>query len=193
MPRTKNFNKDAVLEQAMELFWKKGYYATSVQDLVDHLGINRGSLYNTYGGKKELFDEAFHHYRTVNTEVVKKFLYKQKNVREGLRALFELAIKQSQKDPDHKGCFVVNSTIEFIPNDAVTIEVLNQNKVQFEKIFYNYLLSGVEKGEISADKDLSTIATLLFTYYNGLKVVTKLEFNSQRFLNSVKSLLSILD
>ena len=74
MPRTKAFDEQEVLEKAMELFWKKGYYATSIQDLVNHLGINRASLYDTFGGKKKLFLHTFSHYRTVNTQGVKDFL-----------------------------------------------------------------------------------------------------------------------
>ena len=52
------FNEDEVLIKAMELFWNKGYHATSIQDLVSNLGINRASLYDTFGGKKELFDNG---------------------------------------------------------------------------------------------------------------------------------------
>ena len=58
MPRTKNFDPAEVLEKAKNLFWEKGYYATSMQDLVDTLGINRASMYDTYGGKDQLFAKA---------------------------------------------------------------------------------------------------------------------------------------
>ena len=63
MPRTKQFDEKEVLKNAMELFWEKGFHATSIQDLVSHLGINRASLYDTYGGKDELFNTAFETYR----------------------------------------------------------------------------------------------------------------------------------
>ena len=59
MPRTKQFNEEEILKKAMELFWEKGFHATSIQDLVAHLGINRASLYDTFGGKEELFKKAF--------------------------------------------------------------------------------------------------------------------------------------
>ena len=55
MGRTKQFDHRTALDQAMELFWARGYHATSIQDLVDHLGVNRQSLYDTFGGKDELF------------------------------------------------------------------------------------------------------------------------------------------
>ncbi|MDF1696713.1 MAG: helix-turn-helix domain containing protein [Saprospiraceae bacterium] len=94
MPRVKLFDKDEVLEKAMHLFWERGYHATSIQDLVNHLGINRASLYDTFGGKQALFDSAFKHYRMTNTKAIKKFLHAEQDVKKGMRKLFLLALEQ---------------------------------------------------------------------------------------------------
>lgn len=193
MPRVKLFDEKEVLEKAMNLFWKKGYYATSIQDLVNNLGINRASLYDTYGGKKNLFEKAFSHYRLSNTNAVRKYLYSQTNIKIGFKNLFEMAIQQSKLDKDCKGCFVVNSTIEFIPNEKEFSSLIQENKKQFEEIFLNYLLLGVERNQISEDKNLKAIATLLFTFYNGLKVVTKVDFDIVVLSKSIDSLLSVID
>ena len=98
MPKVKQFDEKDVLEKAMQLFWKKGYYATSIQDLVNHLGINRSSIYDTYGGKKELFDQAFLLYRSTNVADTRNFLKTQKHVREGFKRLFEMTIEESLTD-----------------------------------------------------------------------------------------------
>ena len=176
MPKFKLFDEKEVLEKAMNLFWKKGYYATSIQDLVSYLGINRASLYDTYGGKKSLFEKTFLHYTTASRDAQKKFLDSHDDIRIGLKKLFDLAIQQSNLDEDNKGCFAVNSTVEFIPNEKDFSSLAHENKRQFEEIFCNYLLLGVERNQISADKNLQAIATLFFTFYNGLKVVTKVDF-----------------
>jgi len=193
MPRGKLFDETEVLEKAMNLFWKKGYYATSIQDLVNHLGINRASLYDTYGGKKKLFESAFNHYKDSNTNIIKQFLSTQPDVKVGFKKLFKMAIKQSRTDTESKGCMVVNTTIEFIPNEQDFLPLIVDNKKQFVRIFQEYLKLGVEKGQISKDKNLAAIATLFFTFYNGLRVVTKIDFNANVFSKSVDSLLSILD
>ncbi len=78
-----------------------------------------------------------------------------------------MAIQQSHSDCDHKGCFVVNTTIEFIPNEKEFSSALQDNKKQFEALFHSYLKKGVKKGQISNDKNLKAIATLFFTFYNG--------------------------
>ena len=193
MPRVKLFDQKEVLIKAMNLFWKKGYYATSIQDLVDCLGINRASLYDTFGGKKELFKKAYLHYCTINQEEQKAFLNKYDNVREGVKELFKIAVQQSKVDEERKGCLAVNTAVEFIPNETDFSSLVEKNKEQFEEIFFNYLLTGVEKRQISREKDLVAIATLLFTFYNGLKVVTKVDFDTPIFIKSVSALLCVLD
>lgn len=193
MPRVKLFDEKEVLEKAMKLFWKKGYYATSVQNLVQELGINRASLYDTYGGKKQLFEKAFSHYRKSNMDGLKNYLNNYTDIKVGFKNLFEMALQESIADVDRKGCFVVNSTIEFIPNEHKFKSLIQDNKTQFEGVFLDYLKSGVQKKQISAHKNLAAIASLFFTFYNGLKVVTKVDFDKSIFSKSIDSLLSVLE
>ena len=121
MARTKAFDEQAVLEKAMHLFWKNGFHATSMQDLVDHLGINRASLYNTFGGKRELFDQAFARYRNINTQYFLDFFDSKPSIKEAFAQLFKQSVLQGAGDPDMKGCFVVNCTAEFLPDDAAML------------------------------------------------------------------------
>ncbi|MEM7103725.1 MAG: TetR/AcrR family transcriptional regulator [Bacteroidota bacterium] len=193
MPRTKNFCKQEVLDKAMELFWTKGFHATSISDLVTHLGINRASLYDTYGGKQQLFDQAFENYRTVNMNRVKDFLNQHDSVKEGFYNLFEQAIDQTLSDKDHKGCFVVNVTTEMSPADETLQNVLIQHKKQVELVFYNFLEKGQESGELNPTKDLKSIAALLLTLYNGLMVVAKIDADKSQLISSVDAGLSVLD
>ena len=193
MPRVKLFDQQEVLTKAMNLFWKQGYSATSVQDLVSHLGINRASLYDTFGDKEKLFLKAFQNYRKTNTEGIIQFLESQDNVKEGFRQLFEMAIEDSVNDQEKKGCFVVNTTTELIPCDKKIFEIIQENRKTFEAIFLNYLKSGEVKGQFKKGKDLPAIATLLFTLYNGLKVVSKVNSNKKELSNSINQVLSLLD
>ncbi|NMM50692.1 TetR/AcrR family transcriptional regulator [Marinigracilibium pacificum] len=193
MTRKKNFDQDLVLEKAIELFWQKGFAATSMQDLVDHLGISRSSLYDTYGGKENLFKESFALYRSKNIERVKSFLESQPDVKEGLRKLFEYAIEESVNDEDRKGCFVVNTTTELVPSDNKLVPILKSNKASFENLFFEYLKKGEDSNQITKGKDLKSIASLLFTIYNGLKVVGKIAADKKSLTSSVSLVLSLLD
>ena len=192
MPRKREFDETEILTKAMELFWRKGYHATSIQDLVDHLGVNRASLYNTFGGKHELFEQAFEQYRSTNKQAILSFLNEQKSVVEGLRALFRTSVTQSVVDSEQKGCFVVNTTTELVPGDEVIRKKLNENRATFEKIFRDQLRKAAERGEISSENDFDALASMLFCYYNGLKVVTKLESDEQALNASVDAMLSAI-
>jgi len=191
MPKVKLFDEKLILEKAMELFWKKGFHATSIRDLVNYLGISRSSIYDTYGGKNELFYKAFHLYRTTNITGFSNFLNQQNNVKMGLRKLFKMAIEQSIAD--RKGCFVVNTTTELVPGDIEIQKILKENRDTFVNIFYEFLLKGEQSGEISKGKNLNSIANLYYTLFNGIKVVSKVQPNSKELLSSVDTVLTLLD
>ena len=193
MPRVKSFNEDEVLSKAMNLFWKQGYNATSVQDLVNHLGINRASLYDTFGDKEQLFKKSFELYRKQNTVGLIQFFESRTNIKEGISELFSTAIQEAILDKDKKGCFVVNTTTELIPNDETLLEVLETNKLDFERLFYEYLQKGKANGQLKTNQDLKSIATLLYTLYNGIRVVSKVHPNKKKLTNSINVVLSLLE
>ncbi len=193
MPRVKLFDEQQVLENAMDLFWERGYHATSIQDLVNHLGINRASLYDTYGGKQDLFDRSIRHYIQSSTDSLRQFLKTQDDVKEGFRKLFRNAIEESLSTQKKKGCFVVNTTTELVPNDEKILDVLQHNEKSIKQIFVEFLQSGIEKGQISKNKDLITLASLLFSFFVGIRVVTKTNSKKKELFKSVDALLSLLD
>lgn len=192
MPRVKLFNENEVLTKAMNLFWKQGYSATSVQDLVNHLGINRASLYDTFGGKDKLFKKSFELYRKINLEGVIRFFETRPNVKIGFSELFHTAIQKDILDTDNKGCFAVNTTTELIPNDKSLLLILKKNKRDFENVFYNYLKKGQESGQLNTTQDLKSLATLFYTIYNGIRVVSKTRPSKKESSDSINLALSLL-
>lgn len=193
MPRVKLFDENEVLSKAMNLFWKQGYSATSIQDLVNHLGINRASIYDTYGDKEKLFFRAFEYYRKTNADGTAQFFNSETNVKQGFKRLFEMAIDESIRDRDKKGCFVVNTTTELVPGDEKIYNILVENRITFELLFCEYLQKGEAAGQFKKGKDLKSIAALLFTVYNGLKVVSKVQSNKKELVNSLNIALTLLD
>ncbi|MFZ9030407.1 MAG: TetR/AcrR family transcriptional regulator [Robiginitalea sp.] len=192
MPRVKTFDENEVLSKAMNLFWKQGYSATSIQDLVNHLGINRASLYDTFGDKEQLFKKSFALYRKSNMEGLRRFLENRPDVKKGFSELFENAIREALDDKDKKGCFVVNTTTELIPNDESLLQVLEDNKRDFENLFYQYLKKGRDDGQLKTDKDLRSLASLFYTLYNGIRVVSKVRPNKKELADSIEVVLSLL-
>ncbi len=159
MPRVKLFDRDEVLERAMEMFWKNGYNGTSMDQLVKYMGISRASLYDTFGDKEQLFKKSFELYRATTKEGLIEFFKNHPDVKEGFSKLFNKAIDEAIVDEDKKGCFVVNATTELIPNDESLQKVLIENKCDFQNLFYEYLKAGKEKGQLKNSQDLKAIAT----------------------------------
>ena len=193
MPRLKQFDEEAILNKAMELFWKKGFHGTSMQDLVDHLGINRASLYNTFGDKKSLFESALARYREINTGVLNRLLEAEPSVKEALFRMFSLSVEQSLADPDSKGCFVVNTTAGSMSGDEDTKCTLEQNKEHITGLLLKLLEKGVLKGEIPPDKNLPELASFLFTVYNGMNVIARIKPQREELYGVIRTALSVLD
>ncbi|TAI47273.1 TetR/AcrR family transcriptional regulator [Flagellimonas allohymeniacidonis] len=193
MPRTKQFDEKEVLNKAMELFWEKGFHATSMQELVSHLGINRASLYDTFGGKEKLFNRAFQEYRNESGDMVKGLLAGEVSVKQGFEKLFDFAIEEAVKDDARKGCFVVNTTTELIPGDPNIHDILRGNMDQVAELFSTHIQKGINQGEINASKNARDIGLMLFAFYNGLRVVSKIDTDPDKLKDMVQAALSVLD
>ena len=193
MPRTKQFDEKEVLNKAMELFWEKGFHATSMQDLVSHLGINRASLYDTFGGKEALFDSAFAHYRATSGEKIQEIFDTSATIKEGFQRLFEMAIEEAANDPGRKGCFVVNTTTEMIPGNEKIHQTLIANKENAENLFAGYVQKGINNSELSPSINPQEIGLMLFALYNGIRVVAKVDSDAEKLRKVVNSGLSVLD
>ncbi|UTW61010.1 TetR/AcrR family transcriptional regulator [bacterium SCSIO 12741] len=193
MPRVKTFNEEDVLERAMILFWEKGYYATSMQELVLRTGINRASLYDTFGGKEELFNRVFNRYRESSRVRVIEHLKRFPTVKEGFLQLFENAVDETLADEKKKGCFAVNTASGLLPGDEKMRDVLKENKLQFEEVFYNHLKTGVDSGEIAPEKDLHEMASLIFILYSGIRVTAKMNPDKESMMAAIRKGLEFLD
>lgn len=118
MARPKAFDPDEILDRATALFWRKGYEATSVADLVEALGINRGSLYGTFTDKRALFLAALERYdeRAIGA-VVRHLRNAQGPGRERIQSLFDNIIRAVEERGDRRGCLVCNTAVELAATD----------------------------------------------------------------------------
>ena len=173
MPRSREFNEEEILKKAMFLFWKQGYYDTSIKDLIAFLGISNASIYNAFGGKKQLFYKAFEYYQQSNYQGLKHFLESQDNIKKGLSMAFQKLIHDDYADEDCKGCFIVNTTTELLPNDKNVQRLVEQNRVRVESLFQAFLEKGVASGQLPAHKNTEVLARLLYTMMTGIRVLGK--------------------
>jgi TetR/AcrR family transcriptional repressor of nem operon len=172
MVRSKEFDPQAALDEAVQLFWERGYHATSVQDLVERLGVNRQSLYDTFGGKDQLYHAALERYRAVAAEPIRKALERDGPVREVLAGFFAEFLDQFLAG-NWNGCFMVNATTELAGQDPAIARSCAANTRQLEAAFAGLLVRAQQRGEIDAQRAVLPLARFLVNTMNGLAVTAK--------------------
>jgi TetR/AcrR family transcriptional repressor of nem operon len=193
MSRTKAFDEKAILEKAMQLFWCKGYNATSVQDLVADLGISRSSLYDTFGDKHQLYLNALQQYRRQMGGAMMDMIGQSTDIRQTLHDLFDMAVRESISDKLQKGCFMVNSTVELAAWHQDIAEIARKNMEDVEEAFYQAIQKGQQNEQISKKHDARALARFFFNSMNGLRVAAKSGSRQDTFQDIVNVSLSVLD
>lgn len=193
MPRAKQFEEQEVLEKAMHLFWKSGYHATTIQQLVNQLGINRASMYQTFGGKDELFQRALQRYTDQRAQQIQEVFDKETSVVAGFRRLFGDMANQLATDQGQRGCFVVNTATELLPDHEGIKEFMRYIQECEVDLYREQIERGIRNGEIEPSKDSSGLATYLLTMHGGMKVIAKVDRDLTALMGVVDQTMKIFD
>ena len=173
MPWEKQFDVDAALTQAMEAFWARGYEATSLHDLVACMGINRGSLYATFGDKRSLFIQALRRYDAVYRQAWVEALGAAPSAKRAILDAFEAVIASVLKDGARDGCLLVNTALELSPHDPEISEIVRAGLAEMEGFFRRMVVKGQAAGEIPAGLDAVEAARALLGLFIGLRVLSR--------------------
>jgi TetR/AcrR family transcriptional repressor of nem operon len=192
MARQKEFNQDEVLQKAMEVFWMRGYEAASIQDLVQHMGINRQSMYDTFGDKHALFLQALDRYREIQSRRVFEILDRPGSVKKNVRLLFEEAVERALSEEGRRGCFVGNATSELAGRCKETAMRTCKSMASAEKTFQRALMRGTEQGEFRI-RDTRAVARFFYCVLQGLVLTAKASRDRKLLNDVVKVTLSVLD
>ena len=191
MSRTKEFDPDVVLDRAMDVFWRKGYTATSIQNLVDEMGIQRGSLYATFGSKHELFLAALDRYRARSYQRLKQ-IFAQAAPRVAIEQALAAIVTDSMEKKKLYGCLITNSTVELAPHDPDTAARIEEHRLAIEALFRRAIEEGQQRGEIRGDETPDALANFLFTLVQGLRVMSKTANDREDLDDAVRIAMSVL-
>jgi TetR/AcrR family transcriptional repressor of nem operon len=193
MGRHKEFDREETLHKAMEVFWSRGYEAASIEDLVKQMGINRQSLYDTFGDKHSLYLEALDRYHEVHGRKVFELLEQPGSVKKGLRQLFEAIVEGSLCDGQRRGCFMGNAMSELAGRCKETAARTSSHMAAAEETFYRALLRGKKEGELKGLRDPRAVARFLYSSFQGLILMAKATKDRKTLQDVVKVTLSVLD
>lgn len=193
MARPREFDHDDVLDKAVEVFWAKGYEATSVQDLVDATGLHRGSIYAAFGSKQQLFIHVLDRYADVVVRKLLDILEADTSGKSAIRHFFAAIVEHIVNGGSLRGCLVTNSAVERALSDSDTAEKVGACLTRFESGFYCTLLQAQTAGEVNNARDIRALARFLTSSLQGLLVIGKVQTERKMLEDIVQVTLSVLD
>lgn len=172
MPAPKQHDTDAFVDSAMRVFWSRGYEGTSINDLVQATGINRGSIYASFDGKRDIFLAALASYDDRYRARFLAGLKVGRTPKEAILAAFRAAAGQVPSSEFPAGCLVVNSAVELAPHDPEISDAVNASLGELRRFFRDRIDAAKAAGEVGAlDSDATT--TTLYALFLGLRVMSR--------------------
>lgn len=192
MARPQMFDRSAVLHQAMAVFWRKGYEATTMVDLLAATGLSKSSLYAAFGNKKQLFLAAFDAYRAIRAVQMQRLLA-QGSAREAIADFFRLIIADAGALDYIDGCMSINEAVEMAPHDA---DIRQRVQLDFERIEQALLVAiqrGQAEGSVNQHKSAEELSQLLLLAFPGLQVMVRAGCSAPKLNATLTMLLAHLD
>ena len=172
MPWEKQFDVDRARQSAMSAFWTHGYENTSMQDLLDAMGIQRGSFYDTFKSKRDVLLAALGAYDDGRRETFRK-LAQGHSPKQTIEALFRGVLAEAKSASGRRGCFLVNSALELAPRDADVAKIVNRAFAETEAFFRSMIENGQALGEIPKHVDPVRTAQALLGMLLGMRVLSR--------------------
>jgi len=189
----KQFDIDAALDNALGVFWRQGFELTSMQDLVNGMGINRASLYDTFGNKTELYKKALQRYiDKAQVDMGERLLNNSEPVAQRLMNYF-VSLNQAHKNGEHNfGCFLNNTAVELGPHYPEIAELVRNTWAEMESFFRTLLDDAVKKNELPPHTDTAALAATINMTLQGISVMAKAGTPEQHLGQIISTVLGLL-
>lgn len=193
MSRSEVFNREEVLEKVRDLFWDKGFNGTSMSDLVEVTGLNRSSIYNSFGNKMALYKTVLIQYQDETQDIFQDALKRANNPKEAVHFIFENYINEILRDLDRKGCFSLNSRAELArSNESIKDYLVKMQNNQLD-FFEGLLQEGQDAHFINRDQSAAHYAQYLLNAIQGLKMTGMFLRDRNKLENIIYNTLKILE
>ena len=193
MPRPREFDATQALNQAMQVFWSKGYEATSLADLIAAMKISKSSFYDTFGCKHDVFLAAIDHYKQTVTRQIASVATLDAPARKLIAGLFERAASRMTEKDGRRGCFLNNCCVEVALHDPAAAKLIGGGFGIVEDTFLALVKRGQAEGDIAKDKDAKALARYLTSSLNGLMVFGKANPDKKALADVARIALAALD
>lgn len=193
MARPSRFKRDDILDKAMQAFWRAGYNATGMAELVNLTELKPGSLYAAFHSKRELYLASLDHYGQRSVNRVEQALNDDASPLKSIRQYFIQLAKDSASAKGRNSCLLVNSVLELARQDDTVREHINVYFKKIEELFRDKLKQAQVMGELKQEKDPRAIAAFLMNNIWGMRVLGGTGPSPKRTQDIARLILSILD
>jgi TetR/AcrR family transcriptional repressor of nem operon len=193
MARPRNFEPDAAIDRALDMFWSKGYETTSLDDLCAATGLSRSSFYATFGSKKNMLLQTVTRYSERRTPHLTVVLTQDMPVREAFAQLARQFIDQIVSGSGRRGCFLGNCAAELPRSDRAALAKVRDGLAATEAAFHDALVRGQARGELPPDADPTALARYLTAAFQGLRLVGKVNSDRQALTDIADTMLQCLN
>lgn len=171
MARIREFDANLALDAALQLFWERGYDATSMADLVERTGVARAGLYEAFGNKHDLYVAALERYAVERDKSVVEMLERPGSPMGNVRAVLERYATGAREDPLRKGCLVVNSAVELAERDTTVASLVERSWRTVAGALTTALTVAQDAGEIPRARSPQSLAHMIVVFLQGLQVL----------------------
>lgn len=171
MARPAQYDRDTILDKAMQTFWEQGYCATSMANLVEATDLKPGSLYAAFTSKQGLFLATLDHYGARSAERLGSLLDNAESPLGAIQAYFDRLAEDIEQSRGKTSCFLVNTVLELSQRDAAIRDRINKHFARIQDTFIAALRRAREQGELAAGADCEALAAFLMSNIWGLRVL----------------------
>ncbi len=171
--RPLEFDPEVALTAAMQLFWKKGYESTSMQDLLQAMNISKSSLYQAFGGKQQLFEKCMDHYGDFMVGKMRTALADSPTGLGFIRLLLGSVLDEARGTSEARGCLVLNTANEFARRNPTVAEAVATGLGRFHNVLQDAVRRAQAEGDIPPERDAVMLANFLVSNMSGLKTLSK--------------------
>jgi len=190
--RHRSFDEKKVLDKAADVFWSKGYESATTEELLMAMELNKGSLYNAFGNKKQLFMIVIDHYAEAIFDNLRNDINNSKNPKEIIRGFFRKVCDPQELTAHMKGCFLGNAVSELASIDQELEQKAINKLATLEGLFRKALEKAQELGQFDPTVNAKITARYLINIWNGINVTRRMYPNTSDLEPLLKMSLNIL-
>lgn len=189
--RPRDFDEEDVLDKALDIFWKQGYEATSLEELLAAMGMGKGSMYHNFGNKREVFKLALNKFIENFSSWFESEISKAKDPIVFIKEFFRNIPKQGV-DAHKKGCFLGNTVAELACIDSGLEKNASEYLERIEQIFHKYIKEAQHAGKIKSKVDARLLARHLINLWNGINITRRMYPQAKDLMPLVEIQLKVL-